>query len=588
MNTALKSCLQKIRNCMFAPNTKIVASFLLLASTCFLIYRDTFNVPFLFDDITSIVLNPNVQSLQWPWDFLFNNRRPVLYASLALNVHQSGNDPFGFHVFNLFTHIFAALSLFALIYKTCRLQTMGKTTRQNATLLAFSASLLWACHPLQTQAVTYIIQRAESLMALFFILSVYFSSLYLTSKKPLWLILAGITALLSGLTKEVALALPIVILLYDRTFISRSFKKALIENRRLYQTLSFLWVIMLYLYFTTHPEKIQTAGFGLKAVPVLDYAINQPQVILHYLRLVFWPDPLVFDYQWPLSKDLSLLFPSIVLVLSWGTVLIFAYQQYPVLSFLGLSFFVILSPSSSFIPIKDLIYEYRMYLPLSCLSVLFVSCLKTAFDHLLGLKKGKIFLIAVTGILAFVLSSISYTRNQVYLSEEKLWRDILSKQPKNVRVWNNLGSYLLAKGNEKQAIECFLKSYLLNPQSAEISSNLAIALMTQHRFKEAHFYAQKAIELEPDFAIGHHNLGILCSQMGRYQQAIAHYQKALELGLFKPSVLKNLGIALANTGKKQAAINVLKEAHRLDPSAKDIDQALKNVINHGFFQKNPL
>lgn len=545
-----------------------------------LVYRNTFHVPFLFDDMTQIVLNPKIQSLHWPWQFLFNNRRPVLYASLAFNVHQSGLNTFGFHVFNLSVHILTALSLFLLTVKTCRLPSMGENVRRDAVLLAFGASLLWVCHPLQTQAVTYIIQRAESLMALFFMITLSFSAQYFTTRKIRWLVSAGISALFCGLTKEVALALPVVVLLYDRAFISPSFGKAFKDHRWLYLSLSVTWAVMIFLYLTTRPEETLTAGFGMQGITPLEYAINQPRVVLRYLQLAIWPNPLIFDYQWPAVKDISILAPSLIIIGTALIILTCLYRRHPEISFLGLSFFVILAPSSSFIPLKDLIYEYRMYLPLSCLTIIFSGAIKMMIDRYVNPKSRNVFFVILVGILALMLGGVTYQRNKIYQSEEKLWKDVLSKQPDNVRIWNDLGSDLFAKGRDKEATECFLKSLTLNPNSAEVASNLAMALAGQKKFNDALFYAQKAVELSPEFAVGYHNWGVVYSQMGQYQRAIDCYQKALTLGFVKPAVLKNLAIAFTNTGRLQEAVNLLKEAQRLDPQSQEIRAALKMVLKN--------
>ncbi len=572
MNPRIKAYLQK--------NITLILGLVVVCLSALLVYRNTFHVPFLFDDITQIVFNPKIQSLHGPWHFLFNNRRPVLYASLAFNVYQGGLNTFGFHVFNLSVHILTAISLFFLIIKTCRLPSVGENFRRDRVLLAFGACLLWVCHPLQTQAVTYIIQRAESLMALFFVITLYFSAKHFTTRKILWLVSAGISALFCGLTKEVALALPIVVLLYDRAFISPSFGKALVDHRWLYASLGFTWAVMIFLYMTTRPEQTLTAGFGIKGITPLEYALNQPQVILHYLQLALWPNRLVFDYQWPAVNDISILAPSLLVIVTALIILACSYRRYPAISFLGMSFFVILAPSSSFIPLKDLIYEYRMYLPLSCLTVIFSSAMKIIIDRYVNPKSRSVFFVILIGILALILGGVTYQRNKVYQSEEKLWRDVLSKQPDNVRIWNDLGSDLFAKGRDKEAAECFLKSLTLNPNSPEIASNLAMALAGQKKFNEALFYAQKAVELSPEFAVGYHNWGVVYSQMGEYQRAIDCYQKAMMLGFIKPAVLKNLAVAFANTQRLQEAVNLLKEAQRLDPQSQEIDAILKKILKN--------
>ncbi len=559
-------------------HAKKILFIFILSVAGILIYRNSLHVPFIFDDMTQIVFNPTIQSLHWPWQFLVNNRRPLLYATLAFNFQHCGFNTLGFHVFNVSVHVLAAISLFLLINKTCRLPQMGESIRREAYLLAFGASLLWVCHPIQTQAVTYIIQRAESLMSLFFLLTLYFCVQYFTSRRIMWLVLSGLSALFCSLTKEVALALPFVVLLYDRAFISISFRQALRENRWLYLSLSFTLLIMFFLYFTTHPQEKQTAGFAIKDISALGYALNQPRVILHYLQLVFWPHPLIFDYAWPLERNFFVLLPSVYLIVTWIIVLTASFCRYPRISFLGLTFFIILAPSSSFIPLKDLIYEYRMYLPLSCLTIFFTCLLKSFIDRCINFKSRNAFFIVTIGIFSLILGGISYQRNKIYQSEERLWRDVLVKQPENVRIWNDLGSYLFKKGANKEAAECFLKSLSLNPRSAEVSSNLSMALASERKFDAALYYGQNSIKISPDFSVGYYNLGVIYMQMGRYEKAIDYFEKTLTLGLVKPTVLKSLAVALLNTGRGHEAVNLLNEALRLDPDSKEINSLLKFAI----------
>lgn len=376
MKSNFKFRLQRAFDYLFVDHAHILLSWLLLVFVGVVIYRNSFGVPFLFDDITQIVFNSHIQTLEWPWRFLENTRRPFLYATLAFNFHHSEFNTFGYHIFNIRVHLLAAMFLFLLIYKTCRLPKIGEVIQKEATLLALGASLLWVCHPIQTQAVTYLIQRAESLMGLLFILTLVLSAKYLTSRNIAWLIVAGLFALLCGLTKEVALSLPIVVLLYDRAFVSNSFRDIWIKNNKLYLSLCITWLAMAVLFFTTPAEHIPTAGFAVKGLTPWQYLLNQPKVIVHYLYLVIWPNSLIFDYHWPLIQNISKLLPFIGIIVAIIMTCIAIYRRYPTISFLGLSFFIILAPSSSFIPLKDLIYEYRIYLPLSCLTILFILLLR--------------------------------------------------------------------------------------------------------------------------------------------------------------------------------------------------------------------
>jgi len=495
-----------------------------------IIYHDAYRVPFLFDDIQQILQNPRIQSLNWPWGFLENTRRPILYATLAFDLNRYGPNPFGFHIFNIVVHILAGVFLFLLIFKTCRFQKFSVLVRRDAVLLSLGASLLWLSHPIQTQAVTYVIQRAESLMGLFFLMSVYFSAQYLASRKMAWVTAAGLAAVCSGLTKEVALALPLVVLLYDRAFFSRSLAEALRDHGRLYIVLSLTWAVMLYLYLTTQSEGHLTAGFGMKELTPWLYAINQPRVILHYLSLIFFPTQLVFYYDMPAMTDLALLIPQILLIV--GVVLGFAvfFRSHLVTGFLGLCFFLILAPSSSFIPIKDLIFEYRVYLSLACIAVMVVVGMHSLICRWCPLRIQKfVFVFLIAGMVA-LLGRSTMQRNQIYLSEEALWKDVIRQQPWNSRAYNNLGEVAFRQGRLLEAKESFLISISANGQYAAVYANVAVVLAEEGKFAQALAYARRAIAVEPDFAVGYYNLGVILNKMKKYDEAVPYFKKAKGLG----------------------------------------------------------
>lgn len=581
MSSEFKTRVKNLFNFIFLEHFSVIVCLFALALAGALAYRNAFGAPFIFDDLTQILQNPKIQNFDWPWTFLANNRRPILYASLALNFHTSGFNAFAFHEFNIRVHILAAMMLFFLVRKTLLLPAMKEGLRQNADLLAFASSLLWLLHPIHTQAVTYIIQRAESLMGLFFISALFFSSQYLTSRKLFWLIIAGVASLFAGLTKEVALVLPLMVLFYDRTFISATFREAFRNNCWLYGALSVTWAVMVFLYLTTAPEERLTAGFGMQGMTPFLYAVNQPAVILRYIALAFWPDNLIFDYQWQAVTQWQFLWPSLVVVFSWVLVLIVVYcwnKDTRGVSFLLLSFFIILLPSSSVIPLKDIIFEYRLYLSLSCLSIVFVVALFSFSERYVRLRNRKPFFIIIVMLLAIILGGITYQRNKVYANEEVLWHDVISKQPFNDRAFNNLGEYLMRNGRAEEAKGYFLKAAALNTDYPDVYVNLATVVGKEGDPQKAVEYAQKAIALDPDFAVGHNNLGSALSQLGRYAEAIPHYEKTLELGFVKEGVFQNLALALINTGQKQKAVEVLEKALAIYPDSKETKALYQQIL----------
>ncbi len=581
----VKLRIQRIFSFIFLENFNVILCLLVLAAAGTLAYRNVFGSAFIFDDLTQILQNPNIQFWHWPWAFIQNNRRPLLYLTLAFNFHFDGFNSAGYHVFNVRVHILAAMMFFLLVRKTLLLSSSNEAFKKDASLLALASAMLWLLHPIHTQAVTYIIQRAESLMGLLFLTALYCSSQYLTSRRAFWLISAGISAILCGLTKEVALVLPIMVLFYDRTFISKNFLSALKGNRLLYGSLSLMWFVMIFLYLTTKPEEKLTAGFGMQGMTPLLYAINQPAVILHYVRLSFWPDPLVFDYQWPAENHLCFLLPSIIIFVTWVMVLWVAYRWFRILSFLGLSFFILLLPSSSIIPLKDLIFEYRLYLSLASVAVLSVLFLRILAEKCVHQKSRKAFFIVCVSLLSLILGGLTFVRNKTYLTEENVWLDVIRKQPTNARAYNNLGEYLLRQGRDAQAKNCFLKSISLDQKYADVFANMATVLGKEGKAQEAIQYASDAVAIDPDFAVGYNNLGSALSQVGRYHEAVSNFEKALALGFVREGVLINLAVALNNSGDSKNAVKVLKDALRLYPSSSEIPALLDEIFGK-ITQKN--
>ncbi len=566
---------KKPRHDIFRETLGLVLGLLFIAAAGALAYRNTLNSPFIFDDMTQIVQNEHIRSWHWPWSFIENNRRPFLYATLAFNFHFSGLNPFGYHLFNISVHILAAMMFFLLVRKTLLFPAAAERFRRKANVLALSAATLWLLHPIHTQAVTYLIQRAESLMGLFFLSTLYFSSKYFTSRRHSWIMAAAVTSLLAGLTKEVALVLPFMIFFYDRTFISVNSREALKNNRWLYASLSLTWAVMFFLYLTTNPEKILTAGFGLAGMTPLQYVLNQPPVILHYVRLAFWPEPLVFDYDWPPVQNIIFLWPAIAVVLSWIVVLVVAYKRFPVASFLGLSFFILLLPSSSILPLKDLVFEYRLYLPLACGAVAFVLLLKIYAEKFIAERKRQTFFVVGIVLSCLVLGGLTYQRNKTYANEEKVWLDVIRKQPSNSRAYNNLGEYWLRRGRESDAKDCFMKALVLNPNYPDVYANMTVVLGKEGKVDEAIQYAKQAVVLDPDFAIAYNNWGSALSQAGRYAEAVPYFKKTLALGCHYEGVFANLVRALDYSGQIDQAKDVLKQGLGLYPDSPELKEILK-------------
>lgn len=559
---------------------QVLLAFLLLAGVAITIYPNSFENEFIFDDNTSIIENEAIHTLQWPWRFLENQRRPFLNLTLALNYSFGKENPFGYHVFNLAVHFLSAYLLFLIVWITCHWPCKKNIRDEGAFYLSLLTALIFLTHPLQTQSVTYVIQRAESLMGMFYLLTVLCAIHYFSSGKFFWIGTAALAFLLGGLTKEVAVTAPVLIFLYDRTFVSGTFKSAWVKHHRLYLALSLVWLAMLYLLLTANPEKIPSAGFAYKNLTSFRYALSQPPVILHYLRLVFWPNPLIFDYYWPPAKNIQEILPALLML---GTILVISsisfIWRFRVVGFLGLSFFLLLLPSSSFIPIKDLAFEHRMYLPIIPIILLTLllarRTLRQRFPSFW--LRQRVFLWSSL-LLIVIQGTMTYQRNKTYQNETMLWLDVIAKQPQNARAFSNLGAQLLANGLREEAFKNFQQAMRLDPDYSDCYVNMGYYYATKGEPQNAITYFKKAISIDPKHFIAYNNLGAAYADQELYAEAIPYYQKALELGFKKPGVYHNLGIAFAKTGRPNEAIANIREALRLDPELADAKKNLDEIL----------
>jgi hypothetical protein len=403
---------------MTRPNPSPFANRLIpavvIAAIC-IAYGNTLHDPFIFDDGNAVVQNDHIRSV-WPLSESMTAPplsvlvgRPVVCLSLAINYQFGGLNPVGYHLFNLATHIACALLLYGLLRRTPGVPSEW---------FAGAAALVWALHPLQTESVTYVTQRTETMMSMFLLLMLY----ALTRRGWRWRAAAvGACAMGMG-CKEIMVVAPLLAMLYMWMFFPRR------TGRGWYAALLATWVIL--------PLELMNAdldsksGYGLKYVYWFDYLKTQAGVIVHYLALTFWPRGQVIDYfDWPIVQNIAAaLAPGLFL----GFLILIAaaacYRRWwP--GFLGAWFFLILSPTSSVLPnFTEIAAERRMYLPLAAVIVLVLA----AVWRLPG--RGFI----VSG-LVIVLGGLTIARNQVYRSGVAVWSDAVARRPGNARAHFYLG-----------------------------------------------------------------------------------------------------------------------------------------------------
>ncbi len=543
-----------------------------IAVTVILAYCRTFSVPALFDDDPSIADNPTIRQLGtafFPPSFATVGGRPILNLSLAVNYAISGYRVWSYHALNLAIHALAGLFLFGIARRT-----LARRAVRAAPLVGLSIALLWALHPLHTESVTYLIQRAESLMGLFYLCTVYFFIRGAEKEgqgQNRWFALSVAACLLGMATKEVMVSAPLIVLLYDRTFLAGSFVAALRRRAWVYAGLAATWIVLPSLVLSTQGRG-GTAGYG-SGVSVWSYALTEFPAVVHYLRLSIWPRPLVFDYGTSLTPYSPEVLICALVVACLVAATVWALVKRPVAGFLGACFFAILAPSSSIVPVaSEPIAEHRMYLALVPIAVFAVM---GAYRWL-----GRAALPTCLFLSAALLGS-TLIRNEAYASDERIWSDTAAKLPDNERAHNNLGIALDNEGRTVEAIAQYEMVLQLKPNLAEAHSNLGNALAKiPGRLDEAVVHFKEAVRLKPEYAPAHISLASAFDDQDRTQEAIEQSEEALRIRPNSAEAHSNLGNALSKVpGRLNEAIEQCEEAIRLNPDLAEAHSSLGSALS---------
>jgi tetratricopeptide (TPR) repeat protein len=293
------------------------------------------------------------------------------------------------------------------------------------------------------------------------------------------------------------------------------------------------WLLLPALLASAPSEWKETAGFGFKTIPKLNYAMTQPGVVLHYLRLAFWPDRLCFDYGsdygWPVARTIGMACPGLIVIGILLASTIWLCWCNPALGFPGLWFFLVLAPSSSFVPVADLIVEHRMYLPLAGVVALVVVGAFALGRRVLGSRHGLTVGCAVCGILVMPLLFLTFQRNRDYASDLTIWQDTVAKCPNNPRAYNGLGFALEQEGRESDAVDRYVQALLIKPDYAQAHNNLGAALSRVGKMNEAVDECERALQIQPDFDQAHYNLGVILVRQEKLPEAARHFEEALRI-----------------------------------------------------------
>jgi tetratricopeptide (TPR) repeat protein len=507
----------------------------------FLAYSNTFAVPFLFDDyyIVNIVDNPAIGRLSNIPAMLAGSEgmwasRPLLQATLAFNYHFGELEPWGYHAVNTAIHLINGILLYLLVVMTGKHLGYGD---KNIRPVALLSALLFIVHPMQTEAVTYIVSRSMLFATTFYLAGIMLFLKSITSETRKGLYIAGLFAVsLMGMgSRENFATFPVMLIIYDLFFVTRFRAKEVLKHYKVYLpvllSLGYLIHLVLNNTYAKHDD------YPTLIIPHIKYVLTQFKVHWTYLRLLLLPLNQNLDYDYSISQTL-LEFPTVLAFIGylglWTGGILLARKK-PYIAFSVLWFLLALFPISfgvaflKSLRLDDVIFEHRLYLP----SVAFFPLTAVGIFRIrekLRTNNRRVFAISLSAILVLVLVSAAFTRNMVWRSKISMWSDVVEKSPMKIRGHNELGIAYESEGLSDKAIGHFHTSLRLAPGYAKPHNNLGfIYFYRKGNVDKAIEHYEVSLSLDPDRAKVHLNLGIAYKAKGLTEKAEVHFDKAKQL-----------------------------------------------------------
>lgn len=557
-------------------------TFAVMVATTFVVYGRALDAPFVFDDRPAVVENQSLRRL-WPPigdadvrgplhppPFAPTARRPLPNLSLAVDYALYGLDPAGYRATNLVLHALVATLVALLVRDTLLLPYFAGAWTGVAAPLAIAVALVWLVHPLVSETVVYVTQRTELLAALFYVLTLWAAVRHWTATPSSqsvpapasaaaarWAGVAMLSSVAAMASKEVAASLPIVVWLYERTFLVDSWR-ATARSRRLYAGLAASWLVLLAL----NAQGASGLSDARHHVSPLVWWATQAKVTLLYLKLALWPWPLAIHYAPAYLDTAAAAAPWIAAFAVLVAAVAAAVRRRPAARFVVVAAALVLAPTFVVPLAKMMAAERRMYLPLVGLVILAVV---GGARLLAGRRTAAIGAVAA---LLVVLGAVTVRRLGAYETAVTLWTDTIRTQPDDAMAHYNLGVALVESGRPaSEAMPRFEEALRLDPGHAGALDNLGLVLLRQRRFDEARARFERALAADPENAVALNNLGALELDLRRPAAAIPFFERALaaEPELSKAIVHRNLGKALVAVGRPEPGLGHLDRAVRLDP-----------------------
>jgi protein O-mannosyl-transferase len=614
------------------------------------IYSNIFQAPFHLDDFHNITqknrfhidnLHPATiyeAVFKNPGKFFFY--RPISNISIAVNWYFGKYDVFGYHTFNLAVHIIAAYFLFLTILLLFNTPNIAGRHNGNKYFIAILAACLWAINPIQTQAVTYIVQRMAAMAAMFYIIGIFcFLNARLSvfkKKRFLWFLGVLISFLLSIGSKENAIMLPVSLLLVEIIFF-KDLSNPKVRNKTILFGLCvviFVFVLGICLFLSNGFFDSILRGYDNRTFSFFERILTQPRIVTFYLSQIFYPisDRLSLDHDIVISTGLFspwTTLPSLVFIIILICIAFWQIRKMPFLSFSILFFFVNHIIESSVIAL-ELIFEHRNYLPSMFLFLPVAALLKWCIDYYMEKRRAKtmgVLVVSFTVVLIILLGFGTYIRNMAWSNEKILWEDTMTKAPGRARAYQALATRYYAKindfdralflfekarylvdntvnkaeiislanmaniyekqyGDYKKAIEFYDQILEISPTNQDIRLRLAISLLRLDKISEANENIGKLLSKEPHSAIFLNTKGLILLKENDPENALNFFKKSIKEEPDNTNLILNLGVANFMLKQHSLAEHYFKRAY--SKSEGDITPLLfliENSVRAGNFKK---
>jgi Tfp pilus assembly protein PilF len=564
---------------------------LIIALLSFVAFSNSFENSFQYDDLHVILKNPYIKD---PGNFLqfflnpymgsgfikeTSGYRPVLMATFAMNYSLGGLNVFGYHLINFLIHTLSAILIyFITLFFLRKPGGEGEPNPGRSQMAGLFAALIFAVHPVQTESVTYITGRSSSLIGLFFLGSFWAYLQYGLKKRVRHLFLSSFSYAFALLVKETAITLPVLLILFNSFFpLQRTWK------RRLFSILPHFLLTAIYFAMRIHLfGSLQNNSPPIR--PLYDQLLTQLRAWVHYLGTLLVPLNLNVDYDFAISH--SFLEPQVILsvfILALVAMIIWKISKsIPAVGFFALWFTVTLLPTSSVIPLEDVITDRWLYLPSVGYAVILALVVERIFRAKVrtGSRAGKLVFFFLCALMVELYGVATLLRNFTWTTDWTLWEDAAAKSPNKSRPHIGLGLAMTNAGHIEEAIGEFKKAIQLDPEDGRAYLNLGYIYFRQGKLREAAQAFKKAMTISPRLLPEcHNNLGMAHLRQGRIQEAIKEFQNALEIRPLYSSPYFNLAGIYDKQGDVDRAISCLEKITRFEPEFFNAHKELSRLYN---------